>query len=155
MTNLPPIDGEMIRLRVKKAFEPWTPGGIPLGSRAYMPRWGKADWWGMSEVWVLRRGDKEWRTWSFRLQVFWEHFEAIPIPVREMRNPYTCRLLRRLDAWIYAAMGKTVKWSDGALCFVGHNGVRWQAPSLFPGWMYRAAAAIQNRWWWTRNILSY
>ena len=70
-------------------------------------------------------------------------------------NPYTCRLLRRVDWLLYQLDSQPVVWSKGGrLCRVSPTGVRWEALGFFPGWMYGAAAWIQNRWFWTRKILS-
>jgi hypothetical protein len=70
-------------------------------------------------------------------------------------NPYTCRLLRRVDKIIWKLRGKRVYWSsDGHLCErypAGHGG---ELDTHFPGWMYVAAAKVQNRWFWTRKVLS-
>lgn len=72
-----------------------------------------------------------------------------------MNNPYTCRLLRRFDWVIHKVMRHRVEWSgNGRLVRVSPAGVRWETITFFPGWMYRAAADIQNRWIWTRRILS-
>mgnify|MGYP001573492162 CR=1 FL=1 len=69
-------------------------------------------------------------------------------------NPYTCRLLRRLDWLLYRVTFRVVVWSGGYLCRLSRAGVLWEARSFFPGWMYSLAAWVQNRWFWTRKILS-
>lgn len=64
-------------------------------------------------------------------------------------NPYTCKLLRRVDYLIYWLKGKQPYWSEsGRLCQKN-----WELSTHFPGWMYSKAADIQNRWYWTRLIL--
>lgn len=71
-------------------------------------------------------------------------------------NPYTCRLLIRADALLYKLRGRRVYWaSDGRLCErmpAGHGvelrtHFRW-AP------LWTTAARVQNRWPWTRLVLS-
>ncbi len=70
-------------------------------------------------------------------------------------NPYTCRLLIRIDRVIYwLTFRKTVWGNSGWLCRVSPSGVKWAVTSHFPDWMYRAATRIQNKWFWTRRILS-
>lgn len=65
-------------------------------------------------------------------------------------NPYTCRLLIRLDKVAYTLLGKKPYWSTcGQLCIGGG-----QAKTHFPGWLFRLATRIQNRWLWTRRLLS-
>lgn len=70
-------------------------------------------------------------------------------------NPYTCRLLRRIDKVIWALRGKPVYWSScGHLCERHPAGHGSELPTHFPGWMFVAAANIQNRHPWTRRVLS-
>lgn len=76
-----------------------------------------------------------------------------------MTNPYTCRLLIRIDRWAYLLKGENVAWMEGRLCFLylhfddgTFHGA--ECPTHFPGWMFIRAAQIQNRWMWTRRILS-
>lgn len=70
-------------------------------------------------------------------------------------NPYTCRLLRRIDYFIYLFIMKKPFWStdSGHLC-IKPKLAAFEAPTFFPGWMYRKAAEIQNKYFWTRKILS-
>lgn len=72
-------------------------------------------------------------------------------------NPYTCRLLLRIDELIYRLKGKRVAWSGangGRLCEVMPKGHGVELRSHFPGWMFVKAADAQNRWLWTRKVLS-
>lgn len=70
-------------------------------------------------------------------------------------NPYTCRLFIRIDAVIYRLKGKPIYWSrDGALCERMPPGHGVELRSHFPGWMFIAACRVQNRWYWTRKVLS-
>ena len=65
-----------------------------------------------------------------------------------MHNPYTCRLLIRIDKVLYHR--KNPYWSNqGKLCI--RNA---EVDTHFPGWMFRLAAGVQNHWFWTRKILS-
>jgi hypothetical protein len=72
-------------------------------------------------------------------------------------NPYTCRLLRRLDLVIYRLRGIDAEFSKttGHLVYcppeLRHS---WELTSHFPDWMFRLATKIQNRWLWTRKVLS-
>lgn len=70
-------------------------------------------------------------------------------------NPYVCRLLIRADRWLYRLRGRKAEWFAGRLCFHYSSGSRVEVRSHFPGWMFRAAAAIQNRWPATRRVLSW
>lgn len=69
---------------------------------------------------------------------------------RKMHNPYTCRLLRRIDYIIYFILGKNPYWhkKSGHLCIKNS-----EAETFFPGCFYRLSAKIANRHLWTRNIL--
>jgi hypothetical protein len=70
-------------------------------------------------------------------------------------EPYTCRLLIRLDRAIFRiTCRRRTYWDrDGKLCFdYGTHGV--EARTHFPDWMFRTAAKIQNRYPWTRRVLS-
>ncbi len=71
-------------------------------------------------------------------------------------NPYTCRLLRRVDAIIYRLKGKKVRWagpSSGHLCEdYGTHGVELR--THFPIKLYVVACDLQNKYVWTRKILS-
>ena len=73
-----------------------------------------------------------------------------------MRNPYTCRLLIRLDRIIHwFTSRRRTYWSSttGHLCFdYGTYGV--EARTHFPGWLFMWACKIQNRYPWTRRVLS-
>lgn len=66
-------------------------------------------------------------------------------------NPYTVRLFRRIDFIIHFLLCHKPYWvaHSGHLCT--GNGT---AKTYFPDWSYRLGAAIQNRWFWTRRILS-
>jgi hypothetical protein len=71
-------------------------------------------------------------------------------------NPYTCRLLRRLDAVIWRVRGREVFWTrDGYLCELMPRGHGVELATHFPGAFYTAAAWVQNRWLWTRKVLSW
>lgn len=71
-------------------------------------------------------------------------------------NPYTCRLLIRIDRLIYLLRGQWTFWDKKS----GHLVKRWPSGSKsevrthFPGWMFWKAAEVQNRWPWTRKVLS-
>lgn len=68
-------------------------------------------------------------------------------------NPYTCRLLIRIDGVLLRLRGRELQWRGGYLC--ERNGVSWgEIRTVFPAWMYVTAANIQNRWPWTRRVLS-
>lgn len=73
-------------------------------------------------------------------------------------NPYTCRLLRRIDAALWTLRGKRCSFSSstGHLCHRprGLSFGGWELTTHFPGWLYRMTAKIQNRWIWTRRVLS-
>lgn len=70
-------------------------------------------------------------------------------------NPYTCRLLRRLDAVIWRFRGRNVYWAtDGHLCERMPKGHGVELGSHFPDNWYIAAANMQNKHLWTRRILS-
>jgi len=76
--------------------------------------------------------------------------------VVEKHNPYTCRLLRRLDWLWYRVTLRPVYWSaNGRLCLrcALVHGV--EARTLFPGWLYHLAARVQTRWPRTRAVLSW
>ena len=64
--------------------------------------------------------------------------------------PYSCNLLRRFDFMLYALRGRKPKWSDEGRLLSGN----FELPTLFPNWIYVKAASAQNRWPWTRLILS-
>lgn len=70
-------------------------------------------------------------------------------------NPYTCRLLIRIDRVIWTLRGVRPFWGKS-----GHLVRQWPSGSMselgthFPGWMFFLAARIQNRWPWTRKVLS-
>jgi hypothetical protein len=68
-------------------------------------------------------------------------------------NPYTCRLLIRIDGLRLKLLGRELEWRGGYLC--QKNGVSWgEIRTVFPDWMFIAAVNIQNRWVWTRKVLS-
>jgi hypothetical protein len=72
-------------------------------------------------------------------------------------NPYTCRTLKRIDEVIYRAKGKRVRWggpNSGRLYEEMPAGHGVELRSHFPDRWFVAAANIQNRWWWTRRVLS-
>lgn len=66
-------------------------------------------------------------------------------------SPYTCRLLKRIEFAIYWLTLKRPHWSKrGRLC---RN--HYELPSIFPHKWYRWASKIQNKYYWSRLILSY
>ena len=65
-------------------------------------------------------------------------------------NPYTCRLLIRIDKLLYRMRGIKAHWSKSGKLVIGHC----EAQTHFPGWMFCLASRVQNKWFWTRNILS-
>lgn len=70
-------------------------------------------------------------------------------------NPYTCRLLIRADWLIYRLRGvRAIWWRDGSLCVRMPAGHGVELQTHFPGWMFHAACYLQNRWPWTRKVLS-
>jgi len=71
-----------------------------------------------------------------------------------MLNPYTCRLFIRCDALLYRLRGRRTCWLGGKLCERMPKGHGVELRSHFPDRWFWAAAAIQNRWWWTRKVLS-
>lgn len=71
-----------------------------------------------------------------------------------MVNPYTCRLLVRIDALIWRLRGKHVCWLGGTLCERMPKGHGVELRSHFPGSWFRWAARVQGRWIWTRRLLS-
>jgi len=69
---------------------------------------------------------------------------------RNEPNPYTCRLLRRMEFAGLWVLGKRPYWSNcGHLCV---NGAEHR--TVFPAAVYRAAARWQNKCPSTRLILS-
>lgn len=86
----------------------------------------------------------------------------------QAQNPYTCRLLLRIDQILYRIRGRYFTyWSGpdndrpgprnqgGHLCerSVHYEG-GWEVLSHFPGWMFVLACWLQNRYMWTRKLLS-
>jgi hypothetical protein len=71
-----------------------------------------------------------------------------------MVNPYTCRLLKRVDALLYRLRGRRVCWLDGTLCERMSAGHGVELRSHFPDGWFRWAADVQNRRPWTRRMLS-
>lgn len=69
-------------------------------------------------------------------------------------NPYCARSLIRVDAIIHRLAGRRVRWYHGVLCEQMPKGHGVELLTHFPGWMHVAAAKIQNRWLWTRKLLS-
>lgn len=69
-------------------------------------------------------------------------------------NPYTCRLLIRIDALIYWLRGRKICWLGGTLCERMPAGHGDELRTHFPGSWFRWAARVQNRWPWTRRVLS-
>jgi len=71
-------------------------------------------------------------------------------------EPYTCRLLIRIDKIIYRIRGVKCFWGhDGKLVTRGSNpNAIYQVNTHFPGWMFAIACKIQSKWFWTRKILS-
>ena len=64
--------------------------------------------------------------------------------------PYSCNLLRRVDYALYALRGRKPHWSDEGRLLSSN----FELPTLLPDWMHTSAAHAQNRWPWTRLILS-
>lgn len=71
-----------------------------------------------------------------------------------MVNPYTCRMLIRIDALLYRLRGRRVCWLGGMLCERMPAGHGVELRSHFPGSWFVAAAKIQNRHRWSRRVLS-
>lgn len=71
-----------------------------------------------------------------------------------MINPYTCRLLIRIDALLYRMRGRRVCWLGGMLCERMPPGHGVELRSHFPGAWHAWAAVVQNRRPWTRRVLS-
>jgi hypothetical protein len=74
-----------------------------------------------------------------------------------MRSPnyYTCSTLFCIDRWIYKLKGKDTFWTkDGALVEQHKSGSLSEVRTHFPDWMFLVACRIQNKWPWTRNLLS-
>ena len=70
-------------------------------------------------------------------------------------NPYTCRLLIRIDMLLYRLRGRRVYWSGcGHLCERMPAGHGVELRSHFPSGWFRWAADVQNRRPWTRRVLS-
>lgn len=69
-------------------------------------------------------------------------------------NPYTCRLLIRLDGLLYRLRGQRLAWRGGHLCRVYPSGSAVAISTHFPAWMFRLACVVQNRWPRTRRLLS-
>ena len=69
-------------------------------------------------------------------------------------NPYVCRLLVRVDAVIYWLRGRDVCWLGGTLCERMPKGHGVELRSHFPSGWFIWAASVQNRWFWTRRLLS-
>jgi len=69
-------------------------------------------------------------------------------------NPYTCRLLRRIDGLLYQLRGWRIVWCDGHVCRRYPSGSKVEVPTHFPDWMYLLASKVKNRWPWTRKVLS-
>lgn len=74
--------------------------------------------------------------------------------MRSEHNPYTCRLLIRLDGVLYRLKGHRLEWRGGHLCQVYGSGSAVAISTHFPDWMFILACRIQNRWLWTRRVLS-
>lgn len=80
---------------------------------------------------------------------FWSNIDSDPPQV----NRYVARTLIRIDAVIWRLRGKNVAWYGGVLCEnFGTHGVELR--SHFPGDVHRIAAKIQNKYLWTRKVLS-
>lgn len=76
------------------------------------------------------------------------------MPQKTYPNPYTCRLLMRIDGLLYRLRGNKVEWRGGHVCIAYPSGSAVAVSTHFPDWMFRAAAFLQNRWPWTRRVLS-
>lgn len=70
------------------------------------------------------------------------------------RNPYTCRLLIRIDAAIWTLRGRRTEWRAGTLCERMPLGHGVELRTHFPGKLFALAADLQNRHFWTRKVLS-
>lgn len=71
-----------------------------------------------------------------------------------MVNPYVARLFLRIDALIWRLRGKRICWLGGTLCERMPAGHGVELRSHFPAAWFSWAARVQNRWLWTRRILS-
>jgi hypothetical protein len=74
-----------------------------------------------------------------------------------IRNPnrYTCSTLICADQFIYKLRGKDVFWTDdGCLVERNKNGVLGECRTHFPDSLFILACRIQNKWPWTRKLLS-
>lgn len=69
----------------------------------------------------------------------------------DMGNPYTCRLLRRIDFCIYFIQGKKPYFSKESGRLLSG---RWELPTCFPDSAYWWAVNMQYKYPWTRRILS-
>ena len=69
-------------------------------------------------------------------------------------NPYTCRLLIRVDALLYRLRGRRVQWRGGTLCELMPAGHGVELRSHFPNAWFLKAAELQNTHPWTRRVLS-
>jgi hypothetical protein len=69
-------------------------------------------------------------------------------------NPYVARTLLRIDALIYRLEGRRLTWRGGMLCEQMPAGHGVELRTHFPDWAFHYAAKLQNRWFWTRRLLS-
>jgi hypothetical protein len=69
---------------------------------------------------------------------------------RNLPNPYTCRLLRRIEFAALWLARRQPYWSKAGHLCVGNAEFR----TVFPGWLYRLAADVQNRCPSLRFLLS-
>lgn len=69
-------------------------------------------------------------------------------------NPYTCRLLVRIDAILWRLRGRKVCWLGGTLCERMPAGHGVELRSHFPSSWFIWAAEVQNRHPWIRKALS-
>lgn len=72
------------------------------------------------------------------------------------RNPYTCLLFRHIDYFLWWLRGQKVFWAknSGHLCKRYSKGHGGELKTHFPASWYRWACHIQNKYLWTRKILS-
>lgn len=69
-------------------------------------------------------------------------------------NPYIARTFIRIDALIWRLRGKKTCWLGGSLCERMPKGHGVELRSHFPASWHVWAANTQNRYLWTRRILS-
>jgi hypothetical protein len=82
---------------------------------------------------------------------------ANDLPHVTEENPYVARTLFRIDRIIWRLRGRETYWHNH-LCFAIRRDGKFShgvaVRSHFPGWVHVLASRIQNRWLWTRKVLS-